>query len=216
MPERILEWFEVTPPFQKFTLIGVMVGLIGVGFYFSVAEPKIRDIQALRGEMQQIDQHSEEQAQKVARLEELIVQAERLGPLLQSQERMLGLDVESSQLLQGVSETAQRLGITLTLWRPGEPLQDPTQLFLQVPITLHVKGGYHRIALFLEAIRHLPKVLSVTRLTMRASRGVQDPLEIQAAFELVGYERSGEVRAADRGSMNGSIGLVGTEREGVS
>ncbi len=60
MPERILEWFEVTPPFQKITLIGVMVGLIGVGFYFSVAEPKIRDIQALRGEMQQIDQHSEE------------------------------------------------------------------------------------------------------------------------------------------------------------
>ena len=90
-------------------------------------------------------------------------------------------------LLKQVSDLGVRLGLDIKLWKPGAQTEDPSKLFVKMPVNVEVSGVYHTAALFFDRINRLPRILTVSGLKMGSPKAEQGRIVSQTTFELVAY-----------------------------
>lgn len=184
----LLEWFEVTPLFQKISLVFLCVAIVAIGFYGIVAEPImseteeiVRDVQTLESKMQRYQESESEYPhvqEKFLRWESIVAQ----------QEATLGLDVPMNQVLSDMSRIAQETGIILSLWKPGELRVDLSKSVGVRHLQLQIEGGYHQLAHFLEQTQFLNKKLGITAFLMEKAVSDDGRQAIHAVVDFMGYE----------------------------
>ena len=89
-----------------------------------------------------------------------------------------------------MSSIAQETGVILTLWKPDAPNINSLKRTLARGLQLHIEGGYHNLARFLDQTQYLSKTMGVTSLTMRGKRSELGEFTIQATLTFMGYERN--------------------------
>jgi type IV pilus assembly protein PilO len=167
LPSLNLDGLRNVPAPQKVVLLVLIVGVLIAAFYFYIAEPKAASIEALRTENSRLD--GEIQI-------ELAKKKERLPP-----------EEEAIMLLKQVSDLGVRLGLDIKLWKPGAQTEDPSKLFVKMPVNVEVSGVYHTAALFFDRINRLPRILTVSGLKMGSPKAEQGRIVSQTTFELVAY-----------------------------
>jgi len=116
---------------------------------------------------------------------ELAAKKERLPP-----------EEEAVMLLKQVSDLGLRLGLDVKLWKPGTQAEDPSKLFIRMPINVEVAGGYHTAAIFFDRISKLSRIVTVQDVRIGAARVDQGRVVTQTVFDLVAYAAPQEKKAA--------------------
>lgn len=185
---RLLEWVEVTPIHQKVLLVGLFLGLLGVGLYGVIVEPLAAEIKILRGELQALDRKLKLDTPSTNRVSDAQGELSQWTLIVSQQESRLGLDVPMSQVLSDVSHIADQTGILLSLWKPKHGVFEPSSQLNIRYLRLHLEGGYHHIAQFLNHMQFLPKVMGVVALTMDRIETSSGAPAIRAVVDLMGYD----------------------------
>lgn len=185
---RLLEWVEVTPIHQKVLLVGLFLGLLGVGLYGVVVEPLAAEIEILRGELQSLDRELKLDTPSLNRVSDAQGELSQLTLIVSQQESRLGLGVPMSQVLADVSHIADQTGIVLSLWKPNHGAFEPSSQLNVRYLQLHLEGGYHQIAQFLNHMQFLPKVMGVVELSMDRIDTSSGAPSIRAVVDLMGYD----------------------------
>ena len=185
---RLLEWFDATPLIQKVACFGLLFVLFGSGFYWIVVEPLIDQTEKLKVELQDLDGKLRIYLQSEERFRKASEDLSNWESLVSRQEERLGLEVPMSQVFSDMSSMAQDTGILFTLWKPDLPNPESLEGRQQRHLQIHVEGGYHAMARFLDQTQYLSKSMGVTAFKMhRVGTGDGTP-RIRATFEFVGYE----------------------------
>jgi type IV pilus assembly protein PilO len=90
-------------------------------------------------------------------------------------------------LLKQVSDLGVRLGLDIKLWRPGAQAEDPSKLFVKMPVNVEVAGVYHTAALFFDRINRLPRIITVSGLKMGSPKMESGRFVSQTTFDLIAY-----------------------------
>jgi type IV pilus assembly protein PilO len=77
--------------------------------------------------------------------------------------------------------------LDIKLWKPGAMAEDASKLFLRMPVSVEVAGGYHTAALFFDRISKLPRIINVSDLRMGAAKIERDHVVIQTQFDLIAF-----------------------------
>lgn len=176
-------------------LLMVLVGMI-VGFYYYVAEPKSAEIAGLQGAIGTLDGEIQTLTIKVKHLDELIAASKQLEIELAKKKERLPPEEEAVMLLKQVSDLGIRLGLDIKLWKPSPKSEDPSKLFVRMPVNVEVSGGYHTAALFFDRINALPRIVTVSGLKMGAPKFEKGRVVTQTVFDLVAYAAPQEVKLA--------------------
>ncbi len=120
-------------------------------------------------------------------LDELIAANKQLEIELAKKKEQLPPEEEAVMLLKQISDLGVRLGLDVKLWKPGSQSEDPSKLFVRMPVSVEVAGGYHTAGLFFDRINKLPRIINVSDLKMGAPRVDQGHVMIQTAFELTAF-----------------------------
>ncbi len=196
LPAINLDLLRSVPLVQKVgLLLMVMVGII-VGFYYFVAEPKSVEIAGLQGEIGALDTQIQTLTIKVKHLDELIAASKQLEIELAKKKERLPPEEEAVMLLKQVSDLGIRLGLDIKLWKPSAKSEDPSKLFVKMPVNVEVSGGYHTAALFFDRINALPRIVTVSGLKMGAPKVEKGRFVTQTVFDLVAYAAPEEVKIA--------------------
>jgi len=187
LPSLNLETLRNVPAPQKVVLLCLLVGVIIAGFYFYVAEPKSEKIELLRGENAKLDGEIQSLTIKVKHLDELIAANKQLEIELAKKKERLPPEEEAIMLLKQVSDLGVRLGLDIKLWKPGPQTEDPSKLFVKMPVNVEVTGVYHTAALFFDRINRLPRIITVSGLKMGSPKIEQGRIVSQTTFDLVAY-----------------------------
>lgn len=160
----ILEQFEKVPLKQRSLILGLLVALIGVGFYYAVYAPKAARIKgdqarltALTGEvrsLQTIEAKNKEFQRMIGELK---------GQLEQARQQLPG-EREIPILLEQIAHFGKEAGVEFTSFRPSPEVA--RDFYNEVPMALAFRGPYHNIGLFLDKISHYPRIISILNLTM--------------------------------------------------
>lgn len=187
LPKVNLEALRTVPVAQKIALLGIIIGGLGVAFYYYVVEPKNEIIAHLQAEIGKLDAEIQTLVIKVKHLDELIAASKQLEIDLAKKKERLPPEEEAVMLLKQLSDLGVRLGLDIKLWKPGNPSEDPSKLFIRLPVNVEVAGGYHTAGLFFDRINKLPRIINVSDLKMGSPRIEQGRVVIQSVFDLTAF-----------------------------
>ncbi|OAI47394.1 hypothetical protein AYO43_00720 [Nitrospira sp. SCGC AG-212-E16] len=196
LPAINLDLLRSIPLVQKVGLLVMVLAGIIVGFYYYVAEPKSAEIAALQGEIGGLDSQIQTLTIKVRHLDELIAASKQLEIELAKKKERLPPEEEAIMLLKQVSDLGIRLGLDIKLWKPSPKSEDPSKLFVRMPVNVEVSGGYHTAALFFDRINAMPRIVTVSGLKMGAPKIEKGRVVTQTVFELVAYAAPEEIKVA--------------------
>jgi type IV pilus assembly protein PilO len=187
LPQLNLETLRSVPASQKAALLLLLVGGIIAGFYFYIAEPKSANIAALEAENSKLESEIQTLTIKVKHLDELVAANKQLEIELAKKKERLPPEEEAIMLLKQVSDLGVRLGLDIKLWKPGQQTEDPSKLFVKMPVNVEVVGVYHTAALFFDRINRLPRIITVSGLKMGSPKLEQGRVISQTTFDLIAY-----------------------------
>jgi type IV pilus assembly protein PilO len=196
LPTINLDLLRSIPLVQKVGLLLMVLAGIIVGFYYYVAEPKSTEIAGLQVEIDALDTQVQTLTIKVRHLDELIAASKHLEIELAKKKERLPPEEEAVMLLKQVSDLGIRLGLDIKLWKPSAKTEDPSKLFVKMPVNVEVSGGYHTAALFFDRINALPRIVTVSGLKMGAPKVEKGRFVTQTVFDLVAYAAPEEVKLA--------------------
>ncbi|MDZ4853595.1 MAG: type 4a pilus biogenesis protein PilO [Nitrospirota bacterium] len=187
LPPINLDLLRSIPLLQKLGLLLMVLAGIIVAFYYYVAEPKATEIVVLQGAIGTLDTEIQTLTIKVKHLDELIAASKQLEIELAKKKEMLPPEGEAVMLLKQVSDLGIRLGLDIKLWKPNPKIEDPSKLFVRMPVNVEVSGGYHTAALFFDRINAMPRIVTVSDLKMGAPKFEKGRVVTQTVFDLVAY-----------------------------
>src|SRR5688572_17397321 len=196
LPPINLDLLRSVPLIQKVGLLLMVLAGIIVGFYYYVAEPKSAEIATLQGEIGGLDSQIQTLTIKVKHLDELIAASKQLEIELAKKKERLPPEEEAIMLLKQVSDLGIRLGLDIKLWKPSPKSEDPSKLFVRLPVNVEVTGGYHTAALFFDRINSLPRIVTVSDLRMGSPKTDKGRVVTQTIFDLVAYAAPQDVKVA--------------------
>jgi len=196
LPAINLEVLRTVPLVQKVGLLVLMLAGIIVGFYYYIVEPKTAEIAGLQAEISKLDGNIQTLTIKVKHLDELIAASKQLEIELAKKKERLPPEEEAVMLLKQVSDLSIRLGLDIKLSRPSAKSEDPSKLFVRMPVNVEVSGGYHTAALFFDRINSLPRIVTVSGVKMGSPKTEKGRVVTQTVFDLVAYAAPQETKVA--------------------
>lgn len=196
LPVVNLDVLRSIPLLQKIGLLLMVLAGILAGFYYYVAEPKSVEIAGLQGTIGTLDSEIQMLTIKVKHLDELIAANTQLEIELAKKKERLPPEEEAVMLLKQVSDFGLRLGLDIKLWKPSATSEDPSKLFVRMPVNVEVSGGYHTAALFFDRINALPRIVTVSGLKMGSPKFEKGRIVTQTVFDLVAYAAPQEAKPA--------------------
>ena len=187
LPKINLEALRTVPVSQKLALLGIIIGGLSVAFYYYVVEPKNEIIAQVQTEIGKLDAEIQTLVIKVKHLDELIAANKQLEIDLAKKKERLPPEEEAVMLLKQLSDLGVRLGLDIKLWKPGNPSEDASKLFIRLPVNVEVAGGYHTAGLFFDRINKLPRIINVSDLKMGSPRIESGRVVIQSLFDLTAF-----------------------------
>lgn len=185
---RLLNWLDVTPMVQKISLLGLIIVLCGLGFYWVVAEPLLAEVDGVKLEIHDLEEKVSFFARSDSKFGQTKAELSRWESIVSRQTERLGLDVSMSQVLSDMSNIAEEAGIILTLWKPDQQERADVNQPVVRHLQLHIEGGYHHVAQFLDRTQYLSKMMGVFALTMDGSNSGDNNSTVRTTIDFVGYE----------------------------
>jgi type IV pilus assembly protein PilO len=128
--------------------------------------PKQKEAKALKAEIASQANDITKAQGMAARLDILKEENERLISRLSELSKQLPDEKEISPLLRQVSDKSAEAGLEILAWRPAARVLHPSGIVYQVPVSVTVRGSYHRLANFFSALTKLDRIVNIADISM--------------------------------------------------
>ena len=155
-------------PARKLILVLVIVLLI-FGLYWQLAyKGKARTIKRLSNDLSNKQAKLNENEAIARNLPRFKQEVEKLNQRLGRVVQELPNSREIPNLLETINNLGAINGLDVIFIRPQNDVDKG--FYAEVPISIKVKGGYHEMGLFLDAVSKLPRIINVSDITMGNAR----------------------------------------------
>ena len=126
---------------------------------------------------------------------------------------LLPTEKEMPGILRRITLAGQQCGVEFESFRPeAEVIKEH---YIEIPIQLHVRGGYHEVGQFLAEVSNMPRIMKISNLQVMANPKVaEDESETtEARFTVTAYTLDPNAAAAAQQGKNGkkAAGQGGTD-----
>lgn len=187
--------FKALPLWQRVVAILIVPIIIVVLYYQFKEVPLQDDLARLRTELTKIDAEINTNRTKVKNLEELKRATVELEKLLAKNKELLPPEEEATNLLKQLSDLGIRIGLDFKVWKQNPRVEDPSRLFVKLPVDVEMNGGYHTLALFFDRISKLPRIINVAKIKMAGAKVDRGRISIQTTFQLTAFASSASMSA---------------------
>ncbi|AWF79577.1 pilus assembly protein PilP [Microbulbifer sp. A4B17] len=132
--------------------------IIGGGYYFFISD-RYRQLELAEGKEQQLFKQFEAKQEQARNLDAYKAQLEEMNETFGALLKQLPKDTEVPGLLEDIDEYGRGSGLTindidLQKERVGE-------FYVELPIRIFVKGGYHEFGAFISGIAGMPRIVTL-------------------------------------------------------
>jgi type IV pilus assembly protein PilO len=178
--EQLLDRIAKAPPLQKFGGLAAALVAITVLNFFLVVQPIEDRIQqqsetqhgldSQLAEKQEIAQNLNERRREMDVLEQKL--AEALTELPEKR------DIE--ELLAQLNDIGKKSGLEISRVEPGA--ESPSGFFARIPIKMSVKGNYHEIAMFLQEVANMRRIVNVNNIKLGSPAPKAEKVVLSSEF----------------------------------
>jgi type IV pilus assembly protein PilO len=159
-------------PAKKLILLLVIAGIIVGSYWYGFYRSKARTLKALEAEYSTKQAKLNENEAIVRNLPRFKEEVDKLSVRLKTVVRELPNRREIPNLLETISNLGAINGLEVVYVKPNPDVNK--NFYAEVPIQIKVKGGYHEVGMFFDAVSKLPRIINVSNVTMGNPREDKD------------------------------------------
>ncbi len=183
--EKFLEAFAKIPLQQKLGGVAALVVLVGVGTYFLSVSDAIAKIDEHDATLEKQEAELLKLQQQAQHRTQFMREVERLKQRLREAEEQLPKQAEIPKVLRDIDYEAKQAGLRVDRFEPqGEQVQGD---FAAVPLKMTVRGNFHEIAVFLDRLSKMPRIVNVTDLNMTAPNIENKKIVVASSYTATTY-----------------------------
>lgn len=178
--EQLLDRFTKAPPTLKYGGIVVLMALLTAANFFLFVQPALEQIESQQrtladlerklGEKQAIAQNLNERRKEMDVLEQQL--AEALSELPE------GKDID--ELLAQFNDIGKKSGLEISKIEPGKESQE--NFYAKIPVKMAVVGNYHEIAMFLQEIANMRRIVNVNNVKLQSPEVKSEKVVLKSEF----------------------------------
>ncbi|GHG64482.1 type 4a pilus biogenesis protein PilO [Comamonas sp. JC664] len=201
--DKYLDQFVKAPPATKFGGLAFVVVLLTVGNYFMLIQPAedgIKQQMSLRrkldlelAEKSEIAQNLNERRREMDVLEQKL--AEALTELPEKR------DIE--ELLAQINDIGKKTGLEISSVTPGKESVSGGEFFARIPLKMTVSGNYHEIAIFLQEMASMRRIVNVNNIKLDSASLKNEKLVLKSSFQATTFRFVEQKSAAGSKTPNG-------------
>lgn len=140
------------------------VVLLVAAFAFLVYIPKTDEIKSLKTEIEHLEGQIRLAAIKTKNLKKLEKDLASVEEDLKYALRLLPTTSEIPSLLKNITKLGNDSDLEFLLFNPLKEV--PRELYVEIPVSVEVRGNYHHVAQFFDRVGKLDRIVNVVDITM--------------------------------------------------
>jgi type IV pilus assembly protein PilO len=167
------------PPRQKVAIMGGIVLAVAVLDWTYLYGPSQRALADLQAEVSQRRTELDGKRSKTDARAALERQLRDLGAELKRAQARLPDQREIANLLDSVAASGRQAGLEITLFRQKPEV--PHDFYAEVPVEMQMRGTYQDVALFLDRVKRLDRIVNVANIQLSKPRLEGERMLLDAA-----------------------------------
>ncbi|MFZ4734880.1 MAG: type 4a pilus biogenesis protein PilO [Bradymonadia bacterium] len=159
-----LEKFAAIPTAQKFLVLALLAGLIGVGWYFTFISDVEDKITTAHTSTKTLNKKLTDAQGKIANLKKFEEEVETLKRQREEMTDRLPADEEIASLLQKIHGQGKIVGLEINRFERQPP--EVADLFVRIPVRMTLTGTFHQIATFFFYVGRLTRIVNVENISL--------------------------------------------------
>jgi type IV pilus assembly protein PilO len=183
--------FNLRDPKTLRSLGAAFVGLGAIYVFFMtpvlpvnypVADAKIKE---LKGDFEKKSNDLARARQSVADLPRFQAEFAALHERYEMAAELLPTEKEMPGMLRRMTLAGQQCGVQFESFRPGADIVKDH--YIEIPIEVVVKGGYHQVGQFLAEVSNMPRIMKVSNLQVLSDKKGEDGITTEAHFTVTAF-----------------------------
>ena len=187
-----VDWndFSQWPLVIKFTGVIVVGIAILIAGYILVIQGEIEDLTKIQKQEKTLRQTFSGKKALAINLPAYKRQMQEMNQTFGSLLRQLPNSTEVPDLLVDITQAGLGRGLNFVLFKPGK--ERKKGFYAELPINLQVTGTYHELALFISDVSALPRIVTISNISLTTTKGGSNQLTMKAVAKTYRYIKPGE------------------------
>jgi type IV pilus assembly protein PilO len=180
--DKYLDMIAKAPMAVKGGVVAGIIALITAANFFLVIQPLEEQIDALRAEQAKLDSDLAEKSEIAQNLNERRREMDVLEQKLAEALTELPENRDVEELLSQLNDIGKKSGLELNKVEPSGETVSGGEFFARIPIKMSVSGSYHEVAVFLQEVANMRRIVNVSGIRLAAPSVKNERVVLQANF----------------------------------
>jgi len=193
--DEIIDKVLKAPPLQRWGGLGAVVVLLTIGNFFLMISPELSKLDGQAAQQRQLDTQLQEKSEIAQNLNERRREMDVLQQKLDEALSELPESADLDELLGQLNEIGRKSGLEISSVEPAP--EESAQIYVKIPIKMALTGNYHEIAMFLQSMANLRRIVNVNNIqlgspTMKAEKVVLNTSFVATTFRFLDPKTAAE------------------------
>ncbi|QRN99708.1 type 4a pilus biogenesis protein PilO [Archangium violaceum] len=180
--DKYLDRIVKAPPAVKFGGLAAAVVLMTAANFFFVIQPLEENMERLRAEQRRLDLDLAEKSEIAQNLNERRREMDVLEQRLAEALTELPENKDVEELLSQLNDIGKKSGLAIARVEPGPETVGGGDFFARIPIKMQVSGNYHEIAMFLQEVANMRRIVNVNNIKLDGAKLKNEKVVLQSSF----------------------------------
>src|SRR5215472_1098965 len=186
--DEIIDKILKAPPLQRWGGLGAALLLLTLANFFFFVRPEFSVLEGQASRQRSLDSQLQEKSEIAQNLNERRREMDLLQQKLDEALSELPESADIDELLAQLNEIGRKSGLEISSIEPSA--EESAQIYVKIPIKMALTGNYHEIAMFLQALANLRRIVNVNNIqlgspTLRAEKVVLSTSFVATTFRFL-------------------------------
>lgn len=193
--DEILDKVLKAPPLQRWGGLAGALVLVTILNFFLLVRPEFATLENQAAQQRVLDSQLQEKSEIAQNLNERRREMDVLQQKLDEALAELPESADLDELLGQLNEIGRKSGLEIATVEPAP--EEPAQIYVKIPIKVALTGNYHEIAMFLQSLANLRRIVNVNNLqlgspTLRSEKVVLNSSFVATTFRFLDAKAAGK------------------------
>ncbi len=180
--DKYLDRIVKAPPAVKFGGLAAAVVVMTAANFFWVIQPLEEQAEGQRAEQRRLDMDLAEKSEIAQNLNERRREMDVLEQKLAEALTELPENKDVEELLAQLNDIGKKSGLAISRVEPGPESVGGGDFFARIPIKMVVSGNYHEIAMFLQEVANMRRIVNVNNIQLGSATLKNEKVLLQSSF----------------------------------
>ena len=180
--DKQLERLAKAPPAVRFGVLAALVVVLTASNFFFGIQPLEVEMEEQQAEQRKLDLELAEKSEIAQNLNERRREMDVLEQKLAEALTELPENKDIEELLAQINDIGKKSGLEIARVEPGPETVGGGDFFARIPIKMVVSGNYHEIAMFLQEVSTMRRIVNVNNIKLDGAKVKNEKVMLNSSF----------------------------------